>query len=270
MSEDKEINGVPEGVSANDVPVSQDADLGDTGVPQAPEVSNKAPVKEEPKDKVEDKVDDKPKEPEDTPADKVEDNVDQDIDDVMTAAVNLLKEADISEDEADTWFDKVKETNDINDLDTNTIIEKLGKDKAALVISAIKADFTKTKAETDLKINSTYEAVGGKEQFDTIKDWSLTREKTDPDFATEMNQYREMINLGEHSAKLAGKAMLDAYNTDPSNTTLDNSIVQGDKLPGNGTETLTRAEYVTQRKAAELIGDTVEINRLKSVRARSL
>lgn len=263
--------GLPPGVTTDNVSDAQNTKLDDVGVSKAPETpSNKAPEKTKDEDtKKEDTPvvkDDKTEEkkPDVEPYEKANTG-----DPILDAAENLLKEAGVTEEESNTWFDKVLESNNIEDLDIKAIEDKLGKDKATLVIKAIKESYINDQRVAEVKVNATYDATGGKENFETIKDWVVATSEADPKFANEMQEYADMINLGPKAAKMAGKAMLDAYNADPNNRTLGTQVVNGDGVPKDMNESLNRAEYLENMKVAQANSDHGEIKRLRAVRRAS-
>lgn len=268
--------GLPPGVTEKDVPADQVSKLAGDGIPKAPnEPSNKAPAKEQ---TAEEKAAAEAKAKE---AEAQEENKDKQTDDkaefvsyghaAADAAVNLLKESGVTPQEAEVWFAKVKETNNIDDLNFAEMEKKLGKDKANLVASAAKDYYNSAKATESGKSQAVLDEVGGDANYALVRDWALKKEKSDPKFAEQLNQFRKMIDLGTSSAKLAGKALKEAYEGDPSNKSLGTKMVQGTGVPSRDatTGTLTRNEYLAQVKVAQEKGDHAEIARLRSVRAAS-
>lgn len=268
--------GLPPGVTEKDVPADQNTKLTDTGIPKAPdEPSNKAPAKE-PTAEEKAAAEAKAKE-----AEAQQENKDKQTDDkaefvtyghaAADAAVNLLKESGVTPQEAEVWFAKVKETNNIEDLNFAEMEKKIGKDKANLVASAAKDYFNSAKATESGKQKAVHDEVGGEANYALVRDWALKKEKSDPKFAEQLNEYRKMIDLGTASAALAGKALKQAYEADPSNKSLGTKMVQGDGVPSreNGGQTLTRNEYLAQVKVAQDKGDMAEVARLRAIRAAS-
>ena len=273
--------GLPPGVTEKDVPSDQVSKLAGDGIPKAPlEPSNKAPVKEQ---TVEEKAqaekaaaEAKAKE-----AEAQQENKDAQVDDkaefvtyghaAADAAVSLLKESGVTPQEAEVWFAKVKETNNIEDLNFAEMEKKLGKDKANLVASAAKDYYNSAKATESGKSKAVIDEVGGDANYALVKDWALKKEKSDAKFAEQLNEYRKMIDLGPASAKLAGNALKAAYDADPSNVSLGTKMVQGTGVPSRDSSvtSLTRNEYLTQVKVAQEKGDHAEIARLRAVRAAS-
>lgn len=270
--------GLPPGVSAKDVPKDQITSMSDAGVPKAPaEPSSKAPVKEP---TAEEKA--KTAEAETAEAARVKAEADKPKDEApkeefesyghpgADAAVRLMKESGVTPEQADAWFAKVKVSGNAEDMNLAEMEKVLGKDKAALISTSVKAYYADTKATGQANAKAAADAVGGTENFGLVKDWALKKEKADPAFAKQLNEFRKMIEIGTAPAALAGKALQGLYEADPNNKSLSIKMVQGDSATSvDAAGSITRADYLAQMKVAEAKGDHTEMSRLRALRTAS-
>ena len=256
-------NGAPAGTPNSAI---SDAQTSKTGLPNAPADEGKqAPTKVEDK-APEAKAEDKPEDKVETPAEFM--TYDHPAAD---AAVAMLKEAGVLPDEANAWFKKVAETGDVNAIDTDAIIAKMGADKGALVVSAVKDYYNRELTGIKQQADAVVSQFGNKANFDLVKNWAINRAKGDKAFDAKLGEYRKMIDIGPESAKIAARELKAAYNADPKNRSLDVKITEGSGTPqGQTGETLTRADYITKMKEAEARSDYPEMARLRSLRIGSL
>lgn len=270
--------GLPPGVSAKDVPKDQVTSMSDAGVPKAPaEPSSKAPVKEptaEEKAKLAEaetaeaaRVKAETDKPKDAP---IEDEFESYGHPGADAAIKTMKEAGVTAKQADEWFEKAARTGNAEDMNIAEMEKVLGKDKAALVGTAVKAYYADVRAESTANAKAAADAVGGQDNFNLVKDWALKKEKADPAFNKKLNEFRRMIELGTGPASMAGKALQGLYEADPNNKSLSIKMVEGDSATSvDSAGSITRADYLAQVKVAEAKGDHVEVARLRALRTAS-
>lgn len=187
------------------------------------------------------------------------------------AAVALLKESNVDAGDAAKWFDKVKETGDINDLDFEAMSKEIGNSKAVLVQAAVKDYYESSKQSFQKTADLVIDVIGGQDNLKTLNEWAESKQDSDPSFATKYAELYKMFDLGETSATLAAKELKSMYDNDPSNSSLNKSIVTGDGVPsGDKQETLNRADYLAKVKIAHSTRDKDEVKRLGAIRYRSM
>lgn len=162
----------------------------------------------------------------------------------LKQVVGILKDAKVPVEVSNAIFAPALETGDMSKVDKKALVEALGADKAELVL-VLAESYYKTEFENIKNItNSAYELVGGKEVYDAMREWVQIKETSDPDFAKDMVEIRNLIDTGTPRAvKAAVSELFDLYKKDP-NTTVAASLIKGEKPDSTlGLEPLTRAEY---------------------------
>lgn len=273
--------GLPAGVTADNINPGE----GRVGN-KAPVINNEPPTDETEEDalneqhidpnakpKQEDKTPEpEDKKPEDTEEDKKADEPSTEYpvygDEAADSVVAILKDAGVEAIVADAIFRKAAETNDLNQVDMKTLIEKVGKEKANLIMFGVREYYNKNLAAVNAVKDAVFNVFDGQENFEKVKTWANQREAKDEAFAAQMNEYRKLFDTSAVAATLAAKELRAAYEADANNKSLVTKIVNGDKSASTqvGEKYLTRAEYNVQIKAAYDKNDTQEINRLNSAR----
>lgn len=220
------------------VVVDEDATTtGDTIVPVEKPVEK--PAEEAPKEepKVDEAVED---------AAKFEYNTYDDIP-ALKHATTILKDANLPVEEANAIFAKAIEAGDIALIDRAALTEKIGKDKAEIVLALAESYYNGEFAKYKAQAAAIHDSVGGEAVFNDMKSWALKKEATDPAFKAELEDIRETINTGKPRAVKAAFADLFAlYKADP-NTTIPASITKGDATVNtSGLSPLTRKEYTDE------------------------
>lgn len=288
---EQKIPGVPEGVSAADLNEGE----GTAGAPKAPEVSNEPPKKEETADektareKAEKEAADKKTADEKAAADKkaadeaeakkkAEEDADKPKefavynDESADSAIALLKEAGVKPEEADVFFAKAIESGKLEDIDVKGLTEKVGKEKANLIMLGVKDYYNRVNATVTKSVEEVYKVTGGEEQWKTLAAWAQEREKSDGEFGTLLNDYRQMIDTSPTQAKLAVTELVKLYNADPKNKSLNVTMTHGDSSYSHGLDLqyITRADYIAALKTANDKGDAAEVSRLNARRKASV
>lgn len=180
-------------------------------------------------------------------------------------AVNILKESGISVQDANAVFEKAVASGDLSQIDRKTLTEKLGKDKADLVLVLAESYYNTTFQQFKQLEAEAHSIVGGKDVFENMRAWVLNKEQTDAEFAKDVDDLRVMMNSGSKRATIAAvKELFTLYKADP-NTTVAAKLEQGTGAArgaaGNGP--LSRADYVAAIEKAHKEGtyDT-QINQL--------
>lgn len=190
-------------------------------------------------------------------------------DEAANSAVKLLVDAGITIQEADALFRPAVEADDLSKVDVAKLTEKVGKDKATLIMIGLKDFYGRQQAETKKSLSVIYDAVGGEANWALVKAWSVGKSKTDPAHATKVAELNAMFDLNPTAAGIAAKEIRGLYEADPGNKSLQIKMVEGDKTGssvGVGEKPMTRTEYVAALEAANNKGDHAEMQRLRSVR----
>ena len=278
------LKGVPEGVSAADLNPGE-VSSGD-GVPKAPVINNAPPPKEEVADPNEETFDDPNKKVEppveetktDDP-DKKDETTDEVTDDTeyatyndpsADAIVSTLKEAGVSVADANAIFGDAIEQGDLSKIDVAKLTELVGKTKADMLLLAAQDYYGRTFGRIQETTKAVFEELGGEKNWQTLAAWSKAKQETDLAFKAQAEEFNAMLELGKTSALLATRALVDLYNKDPKNKTLNTKMVQGDST-GNAADVspLSREEYLAKYKIASEKGDVQEMNRLNAQRQAS-
>lgn len=170
--------------------------------------------------------------------------------------VNILKDAKVSVEDAQALFLPAIESKDLSKLDKDAMIEKLGPEKAELVMIMATSYFKGRMAEVDAMTSQVHELAGGEEQWSNIRDWAGEKEKNDPEFAKELNEIRSLLSTETPRAiKAAVKELVELYTADPETTSKANLTV-GDKAAGTtvSTEPLSRLAYAQEVEKARKQG----------------
>lgn len=188
------------------------------------------------------------------------------------AIVGLFKEAGVKPTDATAIFKKAVETGNFKDIDYKGLVDKVGTDRANLIMIGAEAFYSKQVKARDESAKVIYETAGSKEAFDTLKGWALDKEKADPKFKGELDEYRKMINTSPVQAKLAVESLLKAYKADPKTKSLSIKMTEADKSGSTGSDLkyISRADYINELKVANKKGDQREIGNLNARRIASM
>jgi len=183
------------------------------------------------------------------------------------AAINLMNEAGVSPIEANAIFAKSIETKNLSDIDWPTLEAKIGKDKTALVKAGVTQFFNEHVSVQEAATQAAFEIVGGKENWDKVKNWAQVREKADPVYAKKVAEYRKAIDVGGFSAKAAVTALKADYEGDPKNGGLgQGTLTVGGNKPTIYGEPLSRMDYAKEKMAAHKRG--AKLPELQAIDAR--
>ena len=164
-------------------------------------------------------------------------------------AIEVLKEAGVPASEADGFFAKALATGDLSDIDWKAVEARIGKAKTFLVRSGVEQYHGTMLAKVNATVENTHKVFGGKENFEAAKAWAQAREKTDPKFAQEVDEIRDLLNMGGKKADAGARELLRLYNTDAGTTSFNTKLVTGDTTGDVVGKPLSRADYVTELKA---------------------
>lgn len=193
-------------------------------------------------------------------------------DESVRGVQDLLKDGGFTAAEADDVFAKALETGDMNDIDMDTLVEKLGANKAAMVKDTVTNFYNKVQAEQQAIIESVYNVFGGEESFNVVREWAQAKEKAEPnsEFSQRLNEFRVMFDQGGFAAEAAAKELFSMYNKDGDTSSPNNTIVHGDNAQPANTESLSRAEYVKEIQKAYNEGNDALAQQLQARRRATM
>lgn len=181
---------------------------------------------------------------------------------VQRSVLQTLHDAGVAPTEAKALLWDAVEQGDITKIDRDTLVEKVGKAQATLIMTGVKqviADIEGRKTEVT---GYTVAAAGTADNWKKAAAWAV---KTIP--AAELDEIRADLDAGGRRAKYATKELVDRYNADPGNTTLGKTPVDATQGGGKGEVGITRRE-AGARMIRLRPGDTSgadEIRRLRSL-----
>lgn len=124
-------------------------------------------------------------------------------------------------------------------VDRDALVEKVGKAKATLIMAGVEnVVYQNAKAVAEVTSIAT-EAAGGEANWNKAREWA---KKNIP--AKELEELRVMFDRGGRQAKFAAQDIVDRYNSDEKNTSLNTSkqITPSGK-GGTTVKPLSRREY---------------------------
>lgn len=168
-----------------------------------------------------------------------------------TAAIDLLKEAGVGPNEANSFFAKAIESGDLKDVDVAGLEAKLGKAKATLVMAGVTAHYEGLAQKSAATVKQTHDIFGGEANWNTVRTWAQTAEKADPAFKSRIDDIRGLLNEGGVRAEAGARELLRLYNAAPQTKGLGNTkLVVGDATGSVIGTALSRADYVKELTAA--------------------
>lgn len=169
-------------------------------------------------------------------------------------AIEVLKEAGVPASEADGFFAKALQTGNLEDIPWDKVEARIGKAKTFLVRSGVEQYHGNMLKKVNETVENTYTVFGSKENFEAAKLWAQAKEKTDPKFQAEVDEIRELLNMGGKKADAGARELLRLYNTDANTTSFNTKLVTGDSTGNVIGKPLNRQEYVAELKKAHESG----------------
>lgn len=168
------------------------------------------------------------------------------------AAVDLLKEAGVAPADANAMFEKAIASGDLKDVDWAAIEAKIGATKTLLLRNGVEKYYEttyKAAKETEAKV---YDVLGGKENWDKVKQWSNDLASKDPAHKAVEAEIRKAIDMNGWIAEQAVARLKSLYEADPKNSGLsgEKKLERGDTNAAASGTPLTRAEYVIELRKA--------------------
>lgn len=225
---------------------------------------------EETHDEPEPKPEDKP-ESDKEPEAQVETEYPAYDDPAANAVVGLLKDAGVSPTDATAIFGKAVETGDLNQVDLAGLTEKVGKDKATLIVYGVKEYYNTKMAAVKETVDGVYKVFGGEDNFIKAREWAKAKAANDKAFQAQVTELNKLFDTSTVAAQLAAKELKTLYEGDPKNSSLSVKMQAGDAASSAyANTTMSRSDYLEQLKVAEAKGDVNEIAKLHSIRKRSI
>lgn len=183
----------------------------------------------------------------------------------LQGALEMMKDAGFTPDEAGKVFEEYVKTGDASKIDLDTLKNRLGDSKASLVETGVR-DFYAAEGKRNLEITRAgHEAAGGEENFHKLRDYAQAKAKTDPAFAEELEGLRGLINQNQTFARMAVQRLREVYESDPSNSTLNAkaaNVQKGESKPAAPTlePFKSRVEYGNALRKAKSAEERAVIN----------
>lgn len=222
-----------------------------SGNPAPKEPPARDPNAAKPEDKKEDKKPEDNTDPK--PEDKKEEPSDDTPLDVSTwgstssetgdAVLTLLQNSGLKPEDAKALLFDAVQAGDVTKIDKAALEAKVGKTKAHLILVGATAFVTERRTAAQAIVSDLHKEVGGEANWKTIAEWANKSVE-----AEELDQYREMINKGGLPAKVAAKALKDAYEGDKNNSSLSVQEVLPGAKPGDAPlyKPMSKVEYAKQ------------------------
>ena len=215
-----------------------------------------------PDPKVEEKVETTP---EDKPDPKPEDTVEEKKDateldgkdwtatgnDTVDAVLLELQNSGIKPTDAEALLFTAMREGDATKVDQAKLVEAVGKTRAHLIMVGVRATIDESKKAAEVTVKSLHEASGGKDNWDKAAKWA--KEGGIPE--AKLSEYRDLIDKGGESAAFVAQKLIEAYNKDEKNTTLNGGRKLTTEAANAPTvEPLSSAEYFRQCETARFDG----------------
>lgn len=169
-------------------------------------------------------------------------------DEVADSVLLTLQNSGVDPETAKALLWDAVESGDASKIDRDTLVEKLGKTNATLVLAGVDNVINKREAAANATRQIVDGAAGSKENWDTVAAWATKNVDE-----SELSVYRDMMSAGTVQAKLAAEALVKAYNSADGNTSLNaqSGTITGDAGQAKSHLTpLSVTEYVTAKEKA--------------------
>lgn len=185
----------------------------------------------------------------------------------FNASIDLMRKSGMTPGETSEIFDAAINSNDLSKIDRATLVEKIGEDKAALVI----AGFTQWSGQEGAAVleqaKAIHDTVGGPENFAEMVTWARAKAQGDEAFTKEINDLTEMMNGNPTQGKLAATEFQRMYNADATNTTLGAAKSVDILVPNKAAPAVTPATPINARQYAEGVQKAQKMNGVARVAA---
>ena len=181
------------------------------------------------------------------------------------SVVSMLRKAKISVAEAEQIFAPAAAEGDLAKIPLAALEARVGKEEAALVLSAAKSYWARKTAELKQREAELHTLAGGPAEWASIVSWAQSKAQSDAAFANELNEYRGLLNSSHASARLAVKDLAARYKAEKGGVV---RMVEGDNAGTAGEAPqklgLTRAEYARELGRLESQGKREEASLLRA------
>jgi len=180
----------------------------------------------------------------------------------LDAAAKIVQEAGFN---PIALSNELYQTGRLSDTTVQALEQKLGAEQVALLTTTYHAEIKKEQDAAEARNQEVYKVVGGKETWDALAQWTTTPEAgLSPEAADE---YNAMLAAGGVQAKLAARALKEAYMASPGfKENTPNTMVQGDDPAptGHTIEPISRLQYVDEKRKAIRSGDATKVAQLEA------
>lgn len=182
-------------------------------------------------------------------------------DETADTAIDLARSSGLTKEAAEEVFGKAVESGKLEDVNVLALTEKIGKEKATLVMAGLRDFYNRKVASTAAAVQAVYTEVGGEDKWPALREWAKAHVPE-----RELDGIRSMLDMGGTAAVLAARELVRLYNADPKTSGLNNNLTTGEAAVSTSSEPLSRAEYLELVKQAYSKGDTAEVQRLNARR----
>ena len=170
--------------------------------------------------------------------------------DVANSVLETLQNSGVTTTDAKALLWDAVEKGDASKIDRDALVEKVGKAKATLIMAGVKDVIRENKERFDAVQATTFEVAGSAENWKAAAAWAG---KNIP--ADDLEELKVMLDKGGRSAKVAAQEIVEKYNKDPKNTSLNKgkTITPGGK-GATKLEPLSRLQYGQELERAHRRG----------------
>lgn len=161
-------------------------------------------------------------------------------DDVGRETLTLIQNSGLKPEEALELFGKAREAMDPSLVDRDALVEKVGKNKATLIMAGFENVASREKARVAEVTETVNKAAGSAENWKKAAGWAV---KNLPE--GELAELRGMLDKGGRQAQFAAGEIIARFNDDPKNTALNAGAgqVKPDGKAGSAVKPITRRQY---------------------------
>lgn len=161
-------------------------------------------------------------------------------------------------------FDAVQ-AGDPTQIDQATLIEKVGKHKATLIMAGVESYIGKQKALVADVTATVHATAGDKDSWDKVAKWANQKVPQE-----KRNELSAMLNAGGEQAKFAAQQFVNLYNADEANTSVGaDTRVNGDaKAHTTGRAINSRTYFEELQKAQKTRASKAVIAEIQAARER--
>jgi hypothetical protein len=183
---------------------------------------------------------------------------------IGNSTLALLQNSGISTEDAKALLYDAVVAGDTTKIDQAALEEKVGKDKANLVMAGVKTFIRETSEKNSSIRNEVFTAAGDEDTWNKMIDWAKSNE-------VDLTEYAELIDAGGAKARFAVAEIKGLYNADPKNTAIPANGRASRQEPTTtanpSIKPITSArEYAELYDAAYKKGDAKEMERLTQAR----